>query len=162
MVYFFMFKSMMINTDFEFKPWQSVGVFHFNDNIEHYQHILSDWIFETQDKYGKEHYHTHNHRMIISVYQHKIISIFCYETLYYQGVNLIGLTIDEFMNITQANFVGEPEVIDFEDDSYPQTIYHFDMIGAMVWTKQHHIVTIIVAGRESYSNESCDDIFLCS
>lgn len=150
---------MMMDNDFNFKPWQSVGVFHFDDNINHYQEILSDWIFEPQDKYGKEHYHSVNHRMIISVYQHKIISIFCYETLYYQGVNLIGLTIDEFMNITQANFVGEPEVIDFEDDSYPQTIYHFDMIGAMVWTKQHHIVTIIVAGRESYSNESCDDIF---
>lgn len=141
----------------EFTPWQSVGVFKFDDDIANYQNELADWIFEPIDKYGDEHYKTSNDTRIISIHSGKIGSIFCYETLIYQGVNLIGLTIDEFKNITQSDYVGTPEEMDFEDDGYPQVIYNFDDIGARVWVKKGKIVTIIVAGKDSYSDEPADD-----
>ena len=141
----------------EFTPWQSVGIFKFDDDIANYQNELTSWIFEPLDKYGDEHYKTPNDTRIISVHNSKIGSIFCYETLIYQGVNLIGLTIDEFKNITQSDYVGDVDVLDFEDDGYPQSVYEFEDIGAQVWEKQGKIVTIIVAGKDSYSDEPFDD-----
>lgn len=141
----------------EFTPWQSVGIFKFDDDVTNYQHELDDWIFEPTDKYGNEHYKTQDDTRIISIYKGKIGSIFCYDMLTHQGVNLIGLTIDEFSKHLNATYIGNPEEIDFEDDGYPQTIYDFEDIGARVWVKQGKIITIIVAGKDSYSDEPCYD-----
>ena len=141
----------------EFTPWQSVGIFKFDDNIINYQQELSDWYLSPKDEYGVEHYHLNDDSRMMSVRNGKIGSIFCYETLIYQGVNLIGLTIDEFKRITQSDYVGDVDVLDFEDDGYPQSVYEFEDIGAQVWEKQGKIVTIIVAGKDSYSDEPFDD-----
>lgn len=141
----------------EFIPWQSVGVFKFDDDIANYQNELTNWVFEPIDEYGLEHYHLNDDSRMISIRHGKIGSIFCYETLIYQGINLIGLSIDEFKHITQSDYVGTPEEMDFEDDGYPQTIYDFDDIGARAWVKKGKIVTIIVAGKDSYSDEPADD-----
>ena len=141
----------------EFTPWQSVGIFKFDDDITNYQQALSNWYLTPKNEYGVEHYHLNDDSRMISIRHGKIGSIFCYETLIYQGVNLIGLTIDEFKNITQSDYVGTPEEIDFEDDGYSQTIYNFDDIGARAWVKKNKIVTIIVAGKESYSDKPFDD-----
>ena len=80
-----------------FIPWKSVGIFKFDDEIKNYQTELSDWIFEPKNEYGTEHYHTQDDTRMIAVNkQQKIQSIFCYECLMYQGVNLIGLSINDF------------------------------------------------------------------
>lgn len=153
-------KSMVDVADnvLEFVPWQSVGVFKFDDDIANYHDYLADWRFEPMDEYGDEFYHHPDGMLFISVYQGKKIgSIFCYETLIYQGINLIGLTIDEFKAVLGADYVGDVDVLDFEDDDHPQSIYDFESIGARVWEKQGKIITIIVAGKDSYSDELCDD-----
>lgn len=141
----------------EFIPWQSVGIFKFDDDIVNYQDKLTDWWFEPKDEYGVKHYHLNDDTRMISIRDGKIGSIFCYETLIYQSVNLIGLTIDEFKAVTGADYVGDVDVLDFEYDGYPQSVYEFESIGAQVWEKQGKIVTIIVAGKDSYSDEPCDD-----
>lgn len=142
----------------KFTPWQSVGVFKFDDEITHYHKSLSNWRFEAQNEYGTAFYHHPHDDFMISVDKHqKIQSIFCYDTLIYQDTNLIGLTVHEFAQLLDTKPTGEPEEMDFEDDGYPQTIYDFDDIGAQVWEKKGKIVTIIVAGKDSYSDEPYED-----
>lgn len=141
----------------EFTPWQSVGVFKFDDDIVKYQERLADWAFEPKDSYGDEYYKSNDGTRMISVHKGKIGSIFCYDTLIYQDTNLIGLTVHEFAQLLDTKPTGEPEEMDFEDDGYPQTIYDFDDIGVRVWEKKGKIVTIIVAGKDSYSDEPYED-----
>ncbi|MDO4896522.1 MAG: hypothetical protein Q3971_04080 [Moraxella sp.] len=147
----------VVDNVLEFAPWQSVGIFKFDDDIVKYQTELAQWRFEPKDEYSTEHYHLDDYRIVSVNKQQKIQSIFCYETLIYQGTNLIGLTIDEFKSVTGADYVGDVDVLDFEDDGYPQSVYEFESIGAQVWEKQGKIITIIVSGKDSYSDELCDD-----
>ena len=146
------------NSDtWEFVPWQSVGAFKFYDNIANYKDTLSNWEFEPKDEYCDECYRAPNGHCLGGIRNNKIWTVFCYHTLTYQNTNLIGLTIDEFKQITQANYVGDIDTIDFEDDGYPQNIYRFESIGVQVWEKQGKIVAIIVAGKESYLDELDDE-----
>lgn len=144
--------------DCVFAPFVSVDIFHFDDDIANYHTHLADWRFEPMDKHSNEFYHHPDETLFISVYRGKTIgSIFCYKTLIYQGTNLIGLTIDEFKAVTGVDYVGDVDVLDFEDDGYPQSVYEFESIGAQVWEKQGKIITIIVSGKDSYSDEPCYD-----
>ena len=141
----------------EFIPWKSVGKFELNSDIKNYQFPKQNWEYGEKDEFGDEFYRATDNSLTISFQNNKVHNIFCYETLIYQGVNLIGLTIDEFKNITQSDYVGDVDVLDFEDDGYPQSVYEFEDIGAQVWEKQGKIVCIIVADKESYSDEPFDN-----
>lgn len=140
-----------------FTPWQSVGEFHLESNIGLYQFPNQQWNYYPKDEFGVESYRAVDGSISIYFQDSVIIHIFCHDTLIYHSTNLIGLTIDEFRQITQSDYVGEIDVIDFEDDGYPQNVYEFESIGAQVWEKQGKIVTIVVAGKDSYSDEPYED-----
>lgn len=134
-------------------PFESVGNFGFGENIIQYQKILSDWEFEPADKFGKAYYKSPDDNLMLAVRNQKIESIFCYRWVYYQGVNLMGLTVQAFENLLNAKPVGKIEQYDFEHDGFPQYVYEFESVGLQIWEKQGKIITIIAGGKDNYSNE---------
>ena len=142
--------------DMHFVPFQSVGLFKLGDNADSYTDILQKYEME-KDEDGSifyllkddEQYLEH----MIEVRDGVIYTVFCYSSLLYKGVNLIGLTVEEFQSITNATYVGKPDEVDIFDDEPPKYIYSFDSIGANVWTHYGYIVDIIVAGLYSYEDD---------
>ena len=82
-----------------------------------------------------EFYESQDGSFFITVRENKIDSIFCYKELFYKNTNLIKLTIDQFKIITESNFIGKIDELDFEDDGIPQFVYEFETIGLQVWEK---------------------------
>lgn len=134
-------------------PFQSVGGFEFGVNIAQYQAVLADWEFEPTDEFGKAYYKSPDGNLILAIREQKIESIFCYQSVYYQGFNVIGLTVQTFENLSNAKPVGDIEQYDFEDDGLPQFVYEFESVGLQIWEKQGKIVTIIAGGKDNYSAE---------
>ncbi|MDO4907235.1 hypothetical protein [Neisseria sp.] len=141
----------------EFSPFVSVGDFKFDTDIGLYKKLLKDFSYESPDEFGTEYYESPDENLLLGIKNNEIISIFCYKELYFLGLNLIGLTLSEFQQIFQCDYVGEVDEIYLADENYPTYVYEFDGIGAQVWVALEKIVTIIVGGKEAYSTEPYDD-----
>lgn len=76
-----------------------------------------------------------------------IENIKCYKYFIYKSKNLIGMSIEKFIEHTGERYYGEIDTLDFEEDGLPQSVYEFEDIGAQVWVKNGKIVTIIAYGR---------------
>lgn len=145
---------MMNGNDIVLNPFQSVDIFGLDSQIENYQSYLNYWHYEPDDEFGKSYYKSLDGNLMIAVRNQKIESIFCYQSLYYKGVNLIGLTLNDFKALMNTEPVGEVDELDFEMDGYPQFVYEFERVGLQVWEKQDLIVTIVASGQDSYLDES--------
>lgn len=140
-------------------PFVKVGEFLLNESISKY---LNKYKFtvskELYDGYFVMNYSLENPDMTIFLKHNNcqiIDFIACYEVLFYKSVNLIGLTIDEFKNVTKSEYYGEVDELDFEEDNIPQYVYEFDDLGLQVWEKGKNgkIVTIIISGIEDYQDD---------
>lgn len=142
--------------DMHFIPFYSVGLFKLGDSAALYADILQKYEME-KDEDGSIFYLLKDDEQcleyMIEVRNDIIYTIFCYSSLLYKGINLIGLTIEEFQSVTNASYVGEPDEVNIFDDEEPKYIYAFDSIGANVWTHYGYIVDIIVAGSYSYEDD---------
>ena len=140
-----------------FVPFEQVGIFKLDDDVEKYSDNLLNYIYK-KGYFNNDEYHFGDNDIkknshFLSIQDGKIRTIFCYKELIYKNINLIGLTIDEFKKITQSDYVGEVDVIDFHEDEPPEYVYEFEEIGAQVWTHYDRIVTIIVSGHWSYEDD---------
>lgn len=140
------------------KPFECVGIFKFDTNIELYKNQLFDFECDL-DEFGNRLYKKHDESLMISVSNktNQINHIFCYKSLSFFGKNLIGLSFADFQNVVEAEYIGEPDILDFEADGLPQTVYEFESLGLQVWVKDNHVVTIIVNNQDSYSDEPFED-----
>lgn len=141
----------------DFIPFERVGIFQLDDDFANYADTVSNYIHK-KDDFGGDEYHFGDDDIkddshFLSVEDGKIRSIFCYEELIYKNTNLIGLTLDEFIKITESNYVGEVDEMDIHEDEPPEYVYEFDGIGAQVWTHYGRVVTVIVAGYWSYEDD---------
>ena len=126
-------------------PFKSVGPFKFGENVDKYISILQFFKYSPPDEFGVCEYESQDSSFFITVRENKIDSIFCYKELFYKDTNLIGLTIEQLKIITESNFIGKIDELDFEDDGIPQFVYDFETIGLQVWEKNSGIVTIIAS-----------------
>ncbi|HFC3039607.1 TPA: hypothetical protein ACFIYC_002181, partial [Neisseria gonorrhoeae] len=83
----------------------------------------------------------------------KIISIFCYQELYFMGVNIIGLNFEIFKQLFHYPKLNDIDKCYLSNESYPTYIYDFDEIGVQAWEAKGKIVTIIAGGKDNYSTE---------
>ena len=141
-----------------FIPFKQVGIFQLDDDVSNYSDVLANYFYEPIDEYGNEYYHsaepysaedTH----MLQVVDGKIRAVFCDETLIYNGINLIGLTIEELKNITNLDYVGEVYEADLFDDKPPMYDYDFDDIGITARTHYGRIVDIIASGYWIYEDD---------
>jgi hypothetical protein len=135
-------------------PFKKVGKFVLGESIDLYKDrynlVLEDDGFE-DDSTGLITYNLESPDTSPCVdKENKTIRfIMCNEELFFKGRNLIGLTIEEFMSHTRENYIGEVDIIDFEEDEIPQNVYEFENLGLQVWEKgeKGKIITIIVNQR---------------
>lgn len=57
----------------------------------------------------------------------------CYEELLYKGVNLIGLSLQQFSDYVEDVYSEEDRL--YVDEGEPQYVYEFNQVGLQVWTK---------------------------
>lgn len=141
-----------------FIPFKQIGPFQLDDDVKKYSEILSTYNYEPVNKYGSEYYHypkdeTQYGSHFIQVKDGKIRTVFCYDKVIFNGINLMGLTIDEFKKITNADYVGEIYEADIFEDELPMYDYEFDEIGVSVRTHYDHIVNITISGHWSYEDD---------
>lgn len=141
----------------QFKPFHSVGDFIFEDDIKNYKEKIKNFIKLPRDKFGDDHYDSPDGNMSITVEKNKILSVLCFYELYFNSINLIGLNLEEFKNITKSDYVGNVDKIDVFDDGNISYIYEFDSIGAQVWMQDNKIVSITAISKNAYSDEPCWD-----
>ncbi|CBY91503.1 hypothetical protein predicted by Glimmer/Critica [Neisseria meningitidis WUE 2594] len=85
--------------------------------------------------------------------KNKIISIFCYQELYFMGVNLIGLNFEDFKQLFHHPKSYGVDEYYLSNESYPTYVYEFDEIGVQAWEAKGKVVTIIAGGKDNYSTE---------
>ena len=140
-----------------FVPFKRVGIFQLDDDVKKYSDVLSRYFYESIDEYGNEYFHVGDDDTIddthfLQVKDGKIRSIFCYEELIYKNVNLIGMTLTEFKEITNADYVGEIYESDIFDDEPPMYDYEFKEIGLTVRMHYDRVHDITVSGHWIYEN----------
>lgn len=144
--------------DMIFIPFERIGDFYLDDEVSKYKNILSKYIHVPKDEYGYEYYHvnepyTDKDSHFIAVTNNKIRAVFCYDNVVFNGINLIGLTIDEFKKITNSDYIGEPDELDIFEDEPPMYDYKFKEIGVTVETHYERINNITVSGHWSYEDD---------
>ncbi|MEM7231528.1 MAG: hypothetical protein AAF517_05115 [Planctomycetota bacterium] len=70
----------------------------------------------------------------------RVDDVLCDEECIYEGLNVIGLSFDQFVRIFGPPNEG-PEVFEMSDG--PQEVYQFDDHGAQVWFEDGSVVTVI-------------------
>jgi hypothetical protein len=120
-------------------PFKKVGQFELGKSIELYKDkynlVLEENYFEKYSTSLIYDFEESDTSLCIDGNHMTILSIMCDEELFYKGKNLIGMTIEEFIAHTCEKYVGEIDVLDFEDDEIPQNVYEFETLGLQVWEK---------------------------
>jgi len=129
------------------EPFVGVGPFEFNKQIIHYENAFS-LTKETDGDYTCDHFNLEYPETDLYVRDGVVSSINCYEECIYKGRNIIGMSIDEFMNFYELSPVGNVDELLFEEDNIPQYVYEFDQIGLQVWVKNREILNVIASGAD--------------
>lgn len=133
-------------------PFKQVGVFVLGQEIIQY---LDKFEFEVYDMSEDQvapsiNYRFSNPEMTLYVSDKKIDFIGCYEELLYKGVNLIGLSVQQFSDYIEDVYSDEDKLFVSEEEE--QYVYEFDKIGLQIWANGKHgiIVSIMVNRKEHY------------
>ncbi|GGH20542.1 hypothetical protein GCM10011418_25840 [Sphingobacterium alkalisoli] len=76
----------------------------------------------------------------------------CYEELLYKGVNLIGLSVQQFSNHVEDDYSDEDRLYVNEEDV--RYVYEFNQVGLQVWAKGKLgvIDSVVVYRKEHYAD----------
>lgn len=127
-----------------FIPLERIGDFELNADICNYIENF-DFEYSPADESTEwETYSLKNDDISLYVEDGKIVSIVCNEECIYNGRNIIGMNIDEFINFYEVNPIGEIDKL-YVNDNETQDVYDFDDIGLQIWCKDDIIVTVIAS-----------------
>lgn len=130
-----------------FEPFQGIGEFKIGANIAPYMKKFALEFTPADSSTGWDTYELEHPEISISTEENVIVSIACYDECLYKGRNMIGMTIEEFLNYYELKSDGEADELLFEEgDVEPQFVYEFDSIGLQVWVKKDHILNVIASG----------------
>ena len=125
-----------------FIPLKRVGDFELNAQISNYADKYNFKHSSIDKSTGWETYSLVNEGISLYVEDGKIVSIVCIEECLYQGRNIIGMNINEFIGFYDIKPVGEIDQL-YVNDYETQNVYEFDYIGLQIWCKEDTIVTAI-------------------
>ena len=142
----------------DFVPFEYVGIFKLDDDVNNYLDELSQYVHLEKDEHGFEYYHisepySEKDNLFLSVTDGKIRTVFCYDSAIFNGIELIGLTVDEFKNITNSDYIGEPDELDIFEDKPPLYDYSFKEIGITVTTHYGKIQSLTISGHWVYEED---------
>ncbi len=128
------------NDELVWNPSKGIGPFQIGVKIKKYiqefdLELVSD---EMKEGYEWETYSIKN-RDDIRVYSEdsKVVSILCDEYCFYEGKNLIGITIEQLVNVLNTEPNEKVDKIDLDDGIH--YVYEFDDYGCQVWVKDNKV-----------------------
>ncbi len=92
------------------KPLVGVGPFRFGIHIQRYKKKYGLFLFEEGSEIEWDTYKIDGYESQIYFENNKVISVGCFDSLFYKGRNLFGLTIDEI-----RAFLGKEDSMDKEE-----------------------------------------------
>jgi hypothetical protein len=126
---------------FNLIPFKQVGPFVFFENIKSYCEYNFDFI-KCDDKTGWDSYKLGHEGIELYTENNSIISIACRKELRLNHTNLIGLSLDSFLNKYGLKPSKEEDKIYIPDDDNYQDVIEFDEIGLQIWLKGNKIETV--------------------
>jgi len=125
-------------------PFECIGDFFLKSNISNYTKDFEFKYTPVDDVTEWETYEELDLKLSLYVENEIIQSISCNEECLYNGRNIIGMEINDFMNFYDIEPVGEVEKL-YVDEDETQDVYEFDDIGLQVWCRNNIIVTVIAS-----------------
>lgn len=139
------------NIKWNLKPLSSLGPFCFGATISSYidEYELKRIESEECDSVGWQVYGIEGHDVRINAEGSAIVSIAVYEECVHEGVNLIGMSLDEL----REHWGGLPEEYDevcVDDEKGFQKVYDLDELSLQFWIDESgKVVTVISNGGEN-------------
>ena len=134
---------------------KSCAPFVIGDAISHYTHLPHDIIHCSMEKYGLPDYDFYDfYTFDMCVYTEEdnpeiIRCVFCDEKCVWQGSNIIGMLIKDFIRKFSLHPIleeGEETYVLNRDGHNTQRIFEFkENVGLMIWTWRKRIVTVCVS-----------------
>ncbi len=134
-------------------PLQRVGVFLFGAEIDSFRNEckLEPVQEEYSDSVGWEVYGIFGEDVRIFVENEVVVQLACYESIKYDGVELIGLSIDSLIDVLGFEPTGKDSV---EIEGETQVVYEFDDLEAQFWTSRGRVTTVFCGPPEEASKGS--------
>ncbi|MFB6340996.1 hypothetical protein ACE1ET_04715 [Saccharicrinis sp. FJH62] len=125
----------------ELIPFNRVGLFVFNENIEAYSEF--DFSFtKSDDVTNWDGYELEDEGLDIYTEKNCIVSIACRKELFFKGTNLIGLSFNTFTRKFKLKPSGETDQIYMPVNDDYQEVIEFDEIGIQIWLSENKILTV--------------------
>ena len=139
----------MKNIIWRWTPLKSIGPFDFGTAIISYLGEYDLSLVESNDDPTEwDTYDVEGYDVRVHVDNGKITSVGCYEEFLFEGCNLLGKSLDEIISKIGQKPSGNPDEINFEEDSdVGQLVYEFDECALQVWIKNNIAVTIFCGPR---------------
>ncbi len=130
-----------------FLPFECIGEFILKSNIADYKNDFRFKYTPPDETTEWETYEELETKLLLYVENEIIQSISCNEECLFKGRNIIGMSIDDFVNFYGIEPVGELDKL-YVNDNETQDVYEFDDIGLQVWCSNDTIVTVIASMNE--------------
>ncbi len=128
----------------DFIPFKRVSDFYFTDEIKKYIFKYDFDINVCSDATNWDEYSLDSHGISIYTDKEKIESISCNKSMLYNGKEIIGISILDFVNMFKLKVSEKPDKI-YMNELEIQYTYEFDAIGLQVWCLDNRIVTAIAS-----------------
>jgi hypothetical protein len=123
-------------------PRVGLGPFKLGENIQKFKHNYDFVLLDEEDTTNWDSYKLSELDIYIDVEDDIIKSIHSDKYFCYKGINLIGLTLEEF-NQQLSQFSAEiGEYVEFDNGDI-QTPYDYDEVGLQVWLSNNKVVSVI-------------------
>jgi hypothetical protein len=121
----------------DWKPLLSVGPIYFGDPVKKLVENQGLKLMDFDDGITEwDTYQVPNGETTVHVEDGKVVSVGCYENLYFNGKNLLGLTLDTVRTILgKEDEIGE-EIID-------KTPVEYERLGLQIWIRNEIVVDAI-------------------
>jgi hypothetical protein len=139
----------MSNIIWNWKPLESVGEIkfgiHINELTERYNLHLLEKIYESDEWETYE--IPENLTKVYVAKDHRVEDIGCFDNLYYNGKNLLNLTLDEVREILGSeDEVGEAVYNYYDEEPYEKIPVEFESLGLQLWFRGEVAVDAMVSG----------------
>jgi hypothetical protein len=134
-------------TAFEWTPLVSVGLLKFGESLDS---IIHEFDLHKLDKpfeeFELDSYEFPNDDKRVYTEDGNIVYVACFDSLYYKGGNLVGLTLDEIRVLFgEEDKIGESTIFDFEGDEYEEIPVEFYGYGLEIWIRDEVVQSAIVS-----------------
>src|SRR5690554_2178305 len=127
----------------DYIPFTRIGNFYLGDNISLYSSTYKFLFDACDDKTGWDEYSFGEYGIVIYIDILGVVESFsCSRSLVFDGKQVIGVNILDFLNTFGLINISDPYSIDMTENEV-QNVYEIDQIGPQIWCLDDLIVPVI-------------------